>query len=704
MLALIQLSLLLLYSGAHAQLVGPGAMAPYGGGGGGSRRHGGYVRVQEPAKGFFVAGSALRNMNGLYGKVERVPVDISHKFQLAYKHDQTGWIMALTSGSDSEWLIIDDDSRDRFKHEGKTIIPGSGQRWSHLHRAAPNSDGTDSDGNTMPPPPRDQEEMDGALMSGGDDIAELPWQMIAVLDEGMLNKLRRYSAHHHGTVQRALAGNNLPNVGGRSTEMNPPGNVYVAGLAEANDVCLNDGDIKTAMSLYGAAIDKVLGTSTVSTWSRAIVLVQRAQCWRRISRDYTNALSDVEAALDLYPAYTQGLFEKGIILFDSGGKAQNALHSFLQLLKLERGYPKLDTWLVRSVAQDRRTHDHAAKLLVSRRLSEARNAECVAWRQTTNCNPNGEREESSDKACSEHVPSGVSGYCECTVPSVGVSAPKELKSREIFTNLLEQVKYAAKASCDRHQFNCNEECRLQWKQVMSEAEKHEQRLREEGQTTLEDVYRTGRMHLENWKYEEYRRHRERSAAKAREDTTAAASSGTAATTAATTAARRQTVNHEAWRVHDLYGILQIAHDFTPSELKRAYRRESVANHPDKGGSDEAFQRVAAAKAVMTEPSKLEDYNRGKDLDNPDADKQTLWEEVERKYFPERYGFEPFGDPLEDHAEGKVAHERRTERIQHAREVRAGLHQENIAAGAAGAAGASAAGAAGGAAREQNNEL
>jgi hypothetical protein len=45
-------------------MVGPGAMAPYGGGGG-RRRHGGYVRVQDPAKGFFLAGSTVMAMNGL---------------------------------------------------------------------------------------------------------------------------------------------------------------------------------------------------------------------------------------------------------------------------------------------------------------------------------------------------------------------------------------------------------------------------------------------------------------------------------------------------------------------------------------------------------------------------------------------------------------------------------------------------------------
>ena len=687
MITLISVLLLQLVA-TKSQLVGPGAMAPYGGGGGGGRRHGGYVRVQEPAKGFFIAGSAIRQMNGLYGKVERVPHNIDHQLQLAYKHDQTGWIMALTSGDDSEWLIIDNDARDRFKHKGSTIIPGSGQRWSHLHRAANNNNNNNNNNNdgTMPPPPRggkdqDQDELDGALMTGGDDIAELPWQMIAVLDEGMLNKLRRYSAHHHGTVQRAIAGSNLPDVGGRNTETVPPRHVHAQGLAEANDVCINDGDFDVAMSLYGAAIDKVPGTSIVSTWSRAILLVQRAICKRKIGRDFPTALVDIETALDLYPAYTHALFEKGKILFDMGGKAQNSLHSFLQLLKVDRTYPKLDTWIVRCVAQDRRTKDNAVTLLASRRLKESSNAECVAWRQTKSCDPDGELESDQDKTCNQIIPRGISGFCECTVPKanaagnvIGASVPESAKSKEIFYTLLNQVKKASKSSCypiDRAEFTCNDKCIQQWKVVMKEAETYELSLRSEGQTTLEDLYRTGRMHLENWKYAEHRRFKEKLASKAHAQHKKQSGGARIDT-------HRESAYRQAWRIHDMYGVLGIAHDFTPNELKRAYRQESKANHPDKGGSDEAFQRVAAAKTLFSEPKKVDDYNRGTDLDNPDVEKTSLWEETEKNYFPERYGFEPFGDPLEDHPEGKAAHERRTERIENVRIKRAAGRQENIA--------------------------
>ena len=491
---------LTLLSVTTAQLVGPGAMAPYGGGGGGGRRHGGYVRVQEPAKGFFIAGSALKGMNGLYGKVETVPSAIKHSLQLAYRHDQTNWFMALTVASkekDSEWLIIDEELRDRFHHKGRTIIPGSGTRWSHLHRAKP-----EDNGNTQqqPPPPRDQEEVDGQLIGGGDDIAELPWQMIAILDEGMLRKLRRYSSHHHDHIKRALAGGDLPSTG-FNTETKPPLELlHPRGMSEADDVCLNDGDLKTSMSLFGASIDRLGGTSKESKWQRSILLLHRACCYRRIGRNYSMALNDIDRALSMYPSYTDALFEKGVTLYDHGGQASEALQTFLQLLKLDRNYPSLNIWIVRTVAQERRIKDEIDKIISSTILSDGSNAECVAWRQTSHCNSIGQREENYDKPCHEQLDGRqVSGYCECHVPStvgndIHPSMKKSLKIKNIYFNFIQKLKFAGNSSCDGHLFTCTDQCREQWVKTMSNAESNENVFNSEGQTTLQgkrfDIYNT----------------------------------------------------------------------------------------------------------------------------------------------------------------------------------------------------------------------
>jgi len=80
---------------------------------------------------------------------------------------------------------------------------------------------------------------------------------------------------------------------------------------------------------------------------------------------------------------------------------------------------------------------------------------------------------------------------------------------------------------------------------------------------------------------------------------------------------------------------------------------SLKYHPDKqGGSTRDFQRIAMAYETLSDPAKRHAYNDGADLnkkqeDSEDSDREekSLREEVERKYFPERFKYWPFGDPF-----------------------------------------------------------
>ncbi|KAG2345809.1 TPR-like protein [Suillus weaverae] len=68
------------------------------------------------------------------------------------------------------------------------------------------------------------------------------------------------------------------------------------------------------------------------------------------------------------------------------------------------------------------------------------------------------------------------------------------------------------------------------------------------------------------------------------------------------------------KTKDYYNILGIAKDCTELEIKKAYRRESLKHHPDKGGDEEKFKLVVEAHAVLSDPQRRERYDMGEDED------------------------------------------------------------------------------------------
>lgn len=108
---------------------------------------------------------------------------------------------------------------------------------------------------------------------------------------------------------------------------------------------------------------------------------------------------------------------------------------------------------------------------------------------------------------------------------------------------------------------------------------------------------------------------------------------------------------------DHYAVLGVTTDATDKQLKRAYRLMSLKYHPDKqGGSARAFQVINTAYETLSDSQKRREYDEGADVkkkrragsdnDSEEEDEErSLWEEVERRYFPERYKFWPFGDPF-----------------------------------------------------------
>ncbi|KAF8335414.1 X-domain of DnaJ-containing-domain-containing protein [Cantharellus anzutake] len=57
-----------------------------------------------------------------------------------------------------------------------------------------------------------------------------------------------------------------------------------------------------------------------------------------------------------------------------------------------------------------------------------------------------------------------------------------------------------------------------------------------------------------------------------------------------------------------YDLLGVPINATDEEIKKAYRRQAIKNHPDKGGSEEVFKEIAMAYQVLSDPVLRKKYN------------------------------------------------------------------------------------------------
>ena len=95
---------------------------------------------------------------------------------------------------------------DRFTHEGDTLIPGAGVRWSHATSGAV-GDGHIPDATSLVAGKSEEELED-----------ELPWQLIAFLDAAITRDLLRSHAWREHKVERARTGQDLPRLAAASLE------------------------------------------------------------------------------------------------------------------------------------------------------------------------------------------------------------------------------------------------------------------------------------------------------------------------------------------------------------------------------------------------------------------------------------------------------------------------------------------------------
>merc|ERR1719440_1479656 len=82
---------------------------------------------------------------------------------------------------------------------------------------------------------------------------------------------------------------------------------------------------------------------------------------------------------------------------------------------------------------------------------------------------------------------------------------------------------------------------------------------------------------------------------------------------------------------DLYAVLGVARTAAPEEIKAAYKKLALANHPDKNPGDESakerFQRVGAAYATLSDPKKRQIYDTSGEEDGEEIDLDDLLRSV-----------------------------------------------------------------------------
>lgn len=60
---------------------------------------------------------------------------------------------------------------------------------------------------------------------------------------------------------------------------------------------------------------------------------------------------------------------------------------------------------------------------------------------------------------------------------------------------------------------------------------------------------------------------------------------------------------------EYYDLLKVPASATDLELKKAYRKAAIVNHPDKGGDEETFKLIGEAYRVLSDNNLRGEYDR-----------------------------------------------------------------------------------------------
>ena len=219
--------------------------------------------------------------------------------------------------------------------------------------------------------------------SRGDDassLAELPWQVIAVLSEDMLANLAGHKRHHDSRVSRAL--NCHPPPGGPgavSEDVVPPPESVARADREGADASARAAEgahdeaaaafreAASAVSSEADAFDLASGVdgadraeatrneknARVARWTAAVLELRAAESLRRARR--LDASSELLASRlrVRFPNFADALFASALTHLDAGDPSA-AKRDLVDLACADRSFPDLQRWLTTALARERR--------------------------------------------------------------------------------------------------------------------------------------------------------------------------------------------------------------------------------------------------------------------------------------------------------------------------------------------------------------
>lgn len=256
-------------------------------------------------------------------------------------------------------------------------------------------------------------------------------------------------------------------------------------------------------------------------------------------------------------------------------------------------------------------------LLISA-VGEARDKmKCISWRQTGGCDPDGDREPEGDRPCSEKIPRGASGFCECEegkragylTCEHGAVRCQDICSKRHWIGYMEdtiwfwngwrEVEFRSGGDFIAPEPNCQDSGRCSW-EVDASGKNIIINWGSAGQHTVQ--LSRNRKKLSGSRFDgdpcsaEFRRRDADAGAKRHEQ------------------ARKENGADDDDDGEDLYAILGIDPDSEMSKIKKAFRRLSRKYHPDKTRGDpeaaKMFEKVRNAYEVVGDEDKRILYDTG----------------------------------------------------------------------------------------------